>query len=113
MASIRLNLVPRFILYFLPMGSLQDLHRWKIAQEEARRKHIFISKTEELRRMMVHVQLTQPYREEQVCEGVRLCVNLVERGPLQHVAWFHSINHTFTLLLVPPLLCVYCCRPGG
>ena len=52
------------------MDFLQDLHRWKIAQEEARRKHIFISKTEELRRMMVHVQLTQPYREEQVCEGV-------------------------------------------
>jgi hypothetical protein len=48
------------------MDFLQDLHRWKLAQEEARRKHIFISKTEELRRMMVHVQLTQPYREEQV-----------------------------------------------
>ena len=64
--SIRLNLVPHFILFFLPMDFLQDLHRWKLAQEEARRKHIFISKTEELRRMMVHVQLTQPYREEQV-----------------------------------------------
>ena len=89
MASIPLNLVPRFITlssFSYPWVSLQDLHRWKIAQEEARRKHIFISKTEELRRMMVHVQLTQPYREEQVCEGVRLCVNWVERGPLQHVA---------------------------
>jgi len=55
-----------YALYPHFMDFLQDLHRWKIAQEEARRKHIFISKTEELRRMMVHVQLTQPYREEQV-----------------------------------------------
>ena len=32
-----------------------DKHAWQLQRDEERRKHIFISKTEEMRRMMVHV----------------------------------------------------------
>ena len=41
-----------------------DLHLFKLQRETARRHHLFLTKTEEMRRMMVHVQLVQPYKEE-------------------------------------------------
>ena len=40
-----------------------DKHNWLLQRDEERRKHIFISKTEDMRRMMVHVgaiQVTSP-----------------------------------------------------
>ena len=36
-----------------------DKHAWQLQRDEERRKHIFISKTEEMRRMMVHVGAIQ------------------------------------------------------
>ena len=36
-----------------------DKHAWLLARDEERRRHIFISKTEEMRRMMVHVGAIQ------------------------------------------------------
>ena len=36
-----------------------DKHAWQLARDEERRRHIFISKTEEMRRMMVHVGAIQ------------------------------------------------------
>ena len=36
-----------------------DKHNWQLKRDEERRKHIFISKTEEMRRMMVHVGAIQ------------------------------------------------------
>ena len=40
-----------------------DKHNWQLQRDEERRKHIFFSRTEDMRRMMVHVgaiQVTSP-----------------------------------------------------